>query len=164
MPPKKQPKWIPEMLAWIDTHTGKKNTAAIEKVTGLVSANYGAWAESIPPKQTDGEAGKKRKDPVASSIGSALKKMAKSTDEEREERLEAIHSQLMEAVRSGESSGELCGAMLGSLRNGMLVESDKAGRAQEIYDGIRSELPKLKVPESHPVARSVHDLYELAAN
>lgn len=139
------------------------------------------WKQAEKQAKEEEAAPKRKRDPVASSIGAAINKMAKMSGEEQKARLETISQDLHErmgekplpegATKLPAAIAQKVAAALGSPKKGGGVAAaapasptvrQRKLRADQASASLAHAADELKVPKKHPLRTAAKELYQLA--
>jgi hypothetical protein len=175
MPPKKFPGWMPKLFEYVTSVEESKNASALGKVEKLLTVHWGDFIAAEEAKK-EPKSPKPRADPVASALGTAMKKLSEATPEEREERMTAIAEQLNEKMQKVESEDThgLCTDIVGSITNGMGIQNGAGAatdaktvkkrkrNADKAHKSAHRRLDALEVDGEDALVQNVDVLYEMA--
>lgn len=150
---------------------GDEDAALAAQAKSLFERRFAAWKDTSDRAKAEeqGAAGGKRKyDPVASSIGAAVKKMAKLPIDEQHARLESMEADLRERVPSASEdadAGSLPRSIAAKVVRAVGAKStaehiEAATRANEALVGAANEL---HVPRDHTLRKAANTLFALAS-
>jgi hypothetical protein len=143
------------------------------------------WKQAEKQAKEEEAAGKRKRDPVAASIGAAINKMAKMSGEEQKARLETISQDLHErmeekplpegAAKLPAAIAQKVAAALGSPARKGAGAAAAAGktpasptarqrklRADQANASFAHAADEFKVPKKHPLRAAAQELYDLA--
>lgn len=140
-----------------------------EKSMDLFERLFSAWheAEKFFREEERAENPPKRKrDPIASSIGSAMNKMAKMSPDEQSERMEHIREDLRDSLAEKpleSSAAQLPLKIIDNVSSGLgIAKTDRVEKAKVANAAISSAANELAVPKQHLLRTAANDLYQLA--
>lgn len=141
------------------------------------------WKQAEKQAKEEETAGKRKRDPVAASIGAAINKMSKMSGEEQKARLETISQDLHErmeekplpegATKLPAAIAQKVAAALGSPRpHGAAAAQPRTPasptvrqrklRADQANASFAHAADEYKVPKKHPLRAAAKELYDLA--
>lgn len=179
----KVPKNIVAFLDYVvEHHAGEPCASDAASAKRVFEALYPAWKQGQKEAKAAQDDGKRRPDPVAASLGTAMKKLAALPQEERELRLAAIDNDLRERVESAApetlcTGGALADIVTDALCGGRDESSAKRSRpngggaggkvqteARRARQAFARGADELGVPPEHVTRVSADKLYRLAVD